>query len=319
MTDGELFMKGYQARRDGDLVLAEQCFLAGLRYHCEQTQETGWTTLVYGIVDGLALGVYPMIDSLTSLHSDEIVAMKSRARSFYEILSQNDRNAAYGYALAMVNGTFGEPDLPSVMQQLSKADYYQQVECLGAMLRDGLLLDQDINAAAILFASSHRFDKQYEALGVTVKLSDDELWDASHEIVDRCITPYADKLNRELDKNELLHQFMSIPANAPTMDFGEITPEPDRPVESATERMQRNIANLLRMYDECAYQPILRPNPKHMTGEYEDMVAYIAFEDLHERKFNIRVKKSMWDTDLGSIIISYNTADDLFSDGWLLD
>ncbi len=210
LKPSDLFEKGYDALKRKDYLTAERFFLNVL---FEYSKSQNCYIQFIGSLDKLSLYLY------SAGHFEK----KERAEMFFEIFSKTDRNASSGYATALINGIFGEPDYSKAIKVIQNTYAHDMYYLLGYLLHYGLGLEKNDFKAATLLNSialqfSNRESQAKELLSeINVKIELEDL--ALEEEINRLLEElYGEEFNkpsygRSSNDDSVIEFFKSIEFN----------------------------------------------------------------------------------------------------------
>jgi len=108
LTPRELYENGIEAMKKKEYLKAEKYFLASL-FELTKNPEA---------MSGR--GDDSVVNLALYLYSKGKFENKDRALEFYKLFSRVDEIVSLGYAMALINGVFGDPDYNEAIKQLSK-------------------------------------------------------------------------------------------------------------------------------------------------------------------------------------------------------
>jgi len=83
------------------------------------------------------------------------------------------------------------------------------------------------------------------------------------------------------------------------------------------------LMHLKRIFDDASMSPAFHSHPKYCIGKFMNMIPYISYNDIMNRKCIIRArpvyKYNSFDSEERDIIIQYESIEKLINDGWRLD
>lgn len=317
LTPSELFSKGYNAMKKEEYSMAEKYFLASL---FENTKQEDHVSLL-GSLEQLSLYLYPQGNCES----------KDRALEFYKVFSRVDDTVSLGYAMAIINGVFGDADYNEAMRQLSKAKFEDKLFITAYLLNEGKGFEKDEYKAA-LFLKSKRLKslsrkqqahKLYDSIGIKIELDEDELDKKIDDNLEKIFKGFTIELEKyPTTKRSLLIEFFKNKENIPDIDI-EIETNEDLTLvkeESDFDWQVRNIANI---FHTASMTPVFKQNPKYCTGKFADLTPYISYNDVRNYKYIIRARpfyeNNSFDSEERDIIIQYDSIEQLVKDGWRLD
>ena len=322
MTFAEIFTQGEEAFKAEDYINAEKWFLKVLFEYSKLHNSSDGYMQVLTSLDRLSMNLY----------QDERMPDKARAVKFFKILGHN-KDVAYPYAGALVNGVFGAPDYPEAIRYLSKAMMHDQEYLISYMYLNGYGLEKDETKAAHLLGDLYHHDRRRaEELLKTLKgdfsLQMDVL--AAHERAEEILKElFATLIDEPGDDNNkslelLLRDFFNDKTVIPDLDLIAYEPETNLSKGSNPKNdfvFQRRA--LERLFDDASLAPIFRMNKKYFSEKYKDMVPYIAYDDVMGRKYIIRWRPNdvtnSFHNEKGEIIAEYKSIEEIVKDGWELD
>lgn len=319
-TPMELFTSGYNAMNNNDFLNAEKYFLASL-YAYSKTKEDEYYHVLLGCIDKLSLYLYP------KGHFEN----KERALEFYKMFSRVDKNASYGYAMALINGVFGEPDYTEAIKQMSKAEFRDQIFIMGYLLNEGKGIKQDREKAAMFMKSnllvasgkSKQALEIYDSIGIEIDLSDEELTkEIKNELKNIFKENFIEFEKQPIDKDWIVREFFKNSKNIPNIDIQTNEVLKTDKYESDDEDTYQ-IKNIQSIYDHATMSPVFKKNAKYSINEFKNMMPYIAYNDILNYMYIIRARPSnvfnSFDTEERTIIKEYNSIEEMVKDGWRLD
>jgi hypothetical protein len=315
LTPSELFSKGYIAMKKKEYLMAEKYFLASL---FENTKQEDYMSLL-GSLDKLSLYLYPQGN----------YESKDRVLEFYKVFSKVDENVSLGYAMAIINGVFGDADYNQALRQLSKAMDDDKLFITAYLLNEGKGFEKDEYKAALFLKSkrlkgsnrSQQAKKLYNTIGIKIELNEEQLKKEIDEKLKEIFKVNTLELEKyPITKESLLIEFFKNKENIP--DIGIETNEDLTLVkeESDFDWQVRNIANI---FHAASMAPVFKQNPKYCTRKFADLTPYISYNDVRNYKYTIRARplgeNNSFDSEERDIIIQYDSIEQLVKDGWILD
>jgi len=315
LTPSELFSKGYNAMKKEEYSMAEKYFLASL---FENTKQEDYVSLL-GSLDKLSLYLYPQGNCES----------KDRALEFYKVFSRVDNNVSLGYAMAIINGVFGDADYNEALRQLSKANFDDKLFITAYLLNEGKGFEKDQYKAALFLKSEslkssnrkQQAHKLYDSIGIKIEFDDNELDKEINDNLEQIFKGYTIELEKyPTTKESLLIEFFKNKDNIPDI---EIETNEDLTLvkeESDFDWQVRNIANI---FHAASMAPVFKKNKKYCTGKFADLTPYISYNDVRNDKYIIRARplgeNNSFDSEERDIIIQYDSIEQLVKDGWRLD
>lgn len=97
-----------------------------------------------------------------------------------------------------------------------------------------------------------------------------------------------------------------------------------RPRNISQEDIDKSYVELIdAAFNNAAYPIILKPNTKYMTDQYENMIPYIAYQDVIKGRCRVRAFPSedvpTYTSTEGDILVEYDSTKDMVNDGWRID
>jgi hypothetical protein len=78
--------------------------------------------------------------------------------------------------------------------------------------------------------------------------------------------------------------------------------------------------NLKAIYSAASLAPVFKENAKFCVNQFAELMPYIAYGDVMSYKFVIRATSDYNDkSETNSVIVEYDSIDELVNDGWRLD
>lgn len=319
----ELFLKGYNALEQKEYLIAENYFLASLYEYSKDRKDYA---AFIGSLDRLSMYVYP----------EGYFENKERALRFYNTFSRADINASLGYAVAIINGVFGEPDYDEAIRQLSKISLDDKLFLLAKLLHEGKGLAKDDYKSAVLlkryetlyrvrFTESAK--KLYKSINIKIDLTDEELKKEIDKILDE-IFKYRNLELEDTDLDFLLTEFFNNEVNISyikNISDVQLIINNDLPKKEKKENdFDWQVKALKNIYNSASLSPVFKKNSKYCIGKFAEMIPYISYVDVMDYKYIIRAKPltrkiNNFDTYQGEIIVQYDSIEELVKDGWQLD
>jgi hypothetical protein len=315
LTPSELFSKGYNAMKKEEYSMAEKYFLSSL---FENTKQEDYVSLL-GSLDQLSLHLYPQGNCET----------KDRALEFYKVFSRVDVNVSLGYAMALINGVFGDADYNEAIRQLSKAKFDDKLFITAYLLNEGKGFEKDEYKAALFLKSkrlksSHRIqqaNKLYDSIGIKIELNEDQIDKEIDANLEKMFRGYTIELeNYPITKETLLIEFFKNKENIPEI---EIETDKNSTLVKEESDFDWQVRNITNIFYAASMSPVFKLNSKYCTGKFADLIPYISYNNIRNNEYIIRARplgeNNSFDSKERDIIIQYDSIEQLVKDGWRLD
>lgn len=315
LTPSELFSRGYKAKEIKDYSNAEEYFLASLLEYSKAKNDT--------------VSLYASSNSLSLLYSQGHFNNQIRALNYFELFSKVNTDASLGFAHALINGIFGEPNYKEALKQLSKVSLESQIYIIAYLLHNGFGIEKNNQKAAILLSSpdlqytnqSKNAQKLYDTIGINVELDENDLRKETQKILNEVFddnTLEFDKYPNNLDS--VVTAFFENQNNIPDIDISTNEQQTKVKQETDNEYQVRNIRNI---FNSASMSPVFKRNENYCIGNFANMTPYIAYNDVHNDKYIIRARpfseNNSFDSEEREIIKEYSSIESLVHDGWRLD
>ena len=314
LTPSELFSKGYNAMKKEEYSMAEKYFLASL---FENTKQADYVSLL-GSLDQLSLYLYPQGNCES----------KDRALEFYKVFSRVDDNVSLGYAMAIINGVFGDADYNEAIRQLSKAKFVDKLFITAYLLNEGKGFEKDEYKAALflkskIFKYSNRkqqAQKLYDSIGIKIELDQDELDKKIYDDLKKIFKGFTIELEEyPTNKESLLIEFFKNKENIPDIEIATNEELTIAKEESDFDWQVRNIENI---FHAASMSPVFKINSKYCKEQFANVTPYISYNDVLNDKYIIRARphgeNNSFDSEEREIIKQYKSIEELVKDGWRL-
>lgn len=81
--------------------------------------------------------------------------------------------------------------------------------------------------------------------------------------------------------------------------------------------------NLQLIYRDASLAPVFHKNDKYCKGSFENIIPFIAYDDVMDNKYIIRARDegiiNSFFSEKTEIVVKYESIDELVEDGWRLD
>jgi hypothetical protein len=325
LTTAELYSKGIDAMESKDYIIAEKYFLATISEYDKKKDDFSSFISSFDL-----LSIY--------LYAEGKFENKEKALRFFKTFNKLPCKVAQGYAIALINGVFGNNDYKEAILQLSNVNSIDQHLILAKLLHEGKGFKKDDYKAALLLKSTFlwstptiEYIKLYKSIGIVIDLPYNEL-NAQVEII----------LYQIFDGNRLEDEDFPTGKDSLIVDFFEdkeniidinILTDDELPTKKNETDFPFQVSQLHNLYlqekyireifEKLSMTPLFNFNPKYYQFRYENMTPYITYNDLVSDKYIIRVRPSdimdSIDNEEREIIVQYDSIKQMIGDGWTLD
>jgi hypothetical protein len=316
-----LFSEGLKKFKENNFEDAESLFLQCLSEYAKEG-EPNFYPWASGSLDYLALHIYP-----------KKVIDKGRTTRFFELMSEVDMNASFGFAKALVNGTVGDKyPKEEVFKQLSKGIETLEpsvMYLLHSFFHHGSYVDKNIEFAVYLLWFCIELNYQTnEAKENLSKIFEDNENSSFRSILDQDFETNEDKvyeiLGNTLPSNEIKinksQRHQKVIQLFKEIDFKRIKIEPAEVKQSQSVYPSLDHKDLDEAFMAGAYPIVFKCNPKYSKDDLPNNTPFISLVDILENKYIIRDTDN-WE-DKGNdkpIIVQYGELWNIVDDGWRLD
>lgn len=276
----QLLKSGYDALNIEDYLLAEKYFLLSIFEFSKQEHKIRDFVLQQSL-DKLALSLYPFGHFKS----------KERALEFYKLLSIGNENVSQGYAMALMNGIFGDPDYNEVFGQLSKVRLREKIFYTAYLLNEGKGIKKDTFKSAILLKckllkESDKAKELFDSLGHKLDLDEVELQNKVDEIINEIYVNRNSKIDRlwnDFSRNQrkiIVHEkiieFFENPSNTQNLE-----------VQLINEIYRDNFYQEIKVGDRILVSKSDFPKRAVIEGISQSDISFLMFSASHVLYTNV--------------------------------